>query len=75
MGEADGVETGRGDADVFESEFNLFCAESGVDEQAGIGGGDIDGVSGASAGEYTEFKLHRFRFSLKTGIIVKLGAG
>lgn len=32
VGEADGAETGGNNADAFESEFNLFCAESGVDE-------------------------------------------
>ena len=35
-------------------------------------GGDIYGISGASAGEYTEFKLHNFRLSFKTTSIDKL---
>ena len=51
MGEADGGEAGGGDADVLKAEFDLFGAESGVDEDAGGGGGDIGGVAGAAAGE------------------------
>lgn len=51
VGEADGGEAGGGDADVLKAEFDLFGAESGVDEDAGGGGGDIGGVAGAAAGE------------------------
>ncbi len=32
MREADSAKTGRCDPDAFEAEFNLFCAESGVNE-------------------------------------------
>ena len=75
MGEADGADTGRFNPNAFEADFNLFCAEPSIDEQAGIFGGDIYGVSGASASEYTEFNLHSLRLSFKTSSIDKLALG